>query len=101
MCGYLLQQPTQPECTQVCFYYFPPSMRALKFDLADPEYCKKLAQVAPKIKERFTVEGNLLCGYQPLKELPNFFRMVVIADTVEHADMDHVLDTIEKWGKDL
>lgn len=91
----------EPECTNVCFYYVPESMRSLKFDLDDKDFCARIAKVAPKIKERMTVEGRLLCGYQPVGELPNFFRMIVISDDVTRDDMLHVIDTIEKHGRDL
>ena len=73
----------------------------MKFDLSDEAFCKRLAGIAPKVKERMTLEGSMLVGYQPIGKLPNFFRMVVINDKTTYEDMQHVVDTIEKLGEDL
>jgi len=91
----------EPECTNVCFWFIPKSMRQMKFDLSDEAFCKRLAGIAPKVKERMTLEGSMLVGYQPIGKLPNFFRMVVINDKTTYEDMQHVVDTIEKLGEDL
>ena len=91
----------QPECTNVCFWFVPEKMRATKFDLGDRDFCATLSKVAPKIKEKMTVEGSMLVGFQPLKKLPNFFRMVVINDRVGRKDMERVVEIIERLGNDL
>lgn len=95
---HLLQEP---ECTNVCFYFVPKRMRSMKFDLSDPEFCQQISKVAPKIKERMVLEGTMMVGYQPLKKLPNFFRMITINDLVGHSDMKDIVDTIERLGMDL
>jgi len=95
---HLLQEP---ECTNVCFWFVPEKMRAAKFDLGDRDFCATLSKVAPKIKEKMTVEGSMLVGFQPLKNLPNFFRMVVINDRVGRKDMERVVEIIERLGNDL
>ena len=86
-------------CTNVCFRYVPKKMLGLE---RDDEFWQKLSKVAPKIKEKLTVDGTLMVGYQPLphKNLTNFFRMIVHA--IPHqskSSMDHVLDEIQRCGE--
>ncbi len=60
--------------------------------------------MAPLIKEAMIKQGTLMVGYQPLKHkgLGNFFRMVVhCLPESNDAEMDFVLDEIERIGKDL
>ena len=45
--------------------------------------------------------GNLMVGYQPLDEKPNFFRMVISNRATTREDLDFMLDEIEHLGKDL
>lgn len=88
----------EPECTNVCFYYIPPSMRGQE---ETPEWWEKLSKVAPAIKKRMTEQGTMLCGYQPDGAFVNFFRMVVVNHDVEEKDMDFVCEEIQRLGKDL
>jgi len=88
----------KPECTNVCFWYIPPSLQGQE---ETQEWWAKLAKVAPKIKARMTQQGTLLCGYQPDGDLVNFFRMVVVNNQVDESDMDFVAHEIERLGKDL
>lgn len=90
-----------PQCTNVCFWYIPPSLRQ---EEESPEWWNKLAKVAPRLKERLVRDGSFMVGYQPLpdKGLVNFFRMVTKCNpkpTPEH--MDHLLDEMERLGADL
>ncbi|XP_071541227.1 cysteine sulfinic acid decarboxylase-like isoform X2 [Panulirus ornatus] len=97
--GFRLLQ--EPQCTNVCFWYIPPSMRGRP---ETPEWWVKLAKVAPALKARMVRQGTLMIGYQPIasKNLVNFFRMVTTCTpTPTHADMDFVLDEIERLGADL
>ncbi|XP_050509319.1 cysteine sulfinic acid decarboxylase [Diabrotica virgifera virgifera] len=88
-----------PECTNVCFWYVPPSLRTL--DKTDPSYKEKLHKVAPKIKERMMKEGSMMITYQAQKEHPNFFRIVFQSSGLEKADMCYFIEQIEKMGGDL
>ncbi|XP_046659625.1 cysteine sulfinic acid decarboxylase isoform X2 [Homalodisca vitripennis] len=88
----------KPECTNVSFWYIPPSLRGQ--DTA-PDYHQRLHKVAPKIKERMIKEGTMMITYQPLHDLPNFFRMVMQNSGLEHADMDFVIREIERLGATL
>ena len=56
-------------------------------------------QVAPKIKAHLMDKGNALVGYQPLDDIPNFFRMILsnMASTTD--DIDQLLDEIAEFGE--
>ena len=47
------------------------------------------------------LKGSMMIGYQPLRNYPNFFRMVVTAPAATEADMNFVLDEIERLGTDI
>lgn len=88
-----------PECTNVCFWYVPPSLQAL--DRKSNEFSEKIHKVAPSIKERMMKEGSMMMTYQPLRDLPNFFRLVLQNSTLNQNDMQHILDEIVRLGSDL
>lgn len=88
----------QPQCTNVTFWYIPPSLRGKE---NEPSYNQKLHKVAPLIKERMTREGTMLMTYQPLKELPNFFRLVLQNSSLTFDDMDYVIAEFERLGRNL
>ncbi|XP_062520283.1 glutamate decarboxylase 1-like [Corticium candelabrum] len=89
---------SQPLFVNVCFWYYPVSMRHLP---DGPEKTEKLHRVGPEVKKRMTEKGSLLLGYQPVKDKCNSFRMIVHSSAVGHADMDYVLDEIERLAADL
>ncbi|KAF4519829.1 hypothetical protein B566_EDAN006843 [Ephemera danica] len=89
----------EPECTNVCFWYLPPSLRDC--DPTQKGYNERLHKVAPKIKERMMKEGSMMVTYQPLRQLPNFFRLVVQSSGVTRQDMDFFLQEIVRLGSDL
>ncbi|XP_046489258.2 cysteine sulfinic acid decarboxylase isoform X2 [Neodiprion pinetum] len=98
--GFRLVIP-EAECSSVCFWYIPPSMRGLE---ETDEWREKLYKVAPKIKERMVMDGSLMLGYTPLshKGLGNFFRMVVTCSPeAKESSMNFVIQQIEKFGQDL
>ena len=70
----------------------------------DDDWWKELSTIPPKVKEAMIRSGSLMIGYQPLphKGLGNFFRMVV--HCVPHpssADMEFIIEEIDRIGKDL
>lgn len=65
-----------------------------------PPWCA-CVQVAPKIKERMMKEGTMMITYQPLNDLPNFFRLVLQNSSLTLADMDYFVNEIERLGSDL
>jgi glutamate/tyrosine decarboxylase-like PLP-dependent enzyme len=97
--------------SNVCFWYIPPSARALEQPWqgsgAMSEEWKKLVHVAAAtIKERMQKKGSMMIGFQsiPLHDDPNpanFFRMVVMSSIATNADMDFLLSEIEALGADL
>jgi len=63
--------------------------------------CVILEQVAPRIKERMMKDGSMMVTYQPLRNQPNFFRLVLQNSGVERADMDYFVQEFERLGSDL
>ena len=60
-----------------------------------------LPQIAPKIKAMMMERGSTMVGYQPLGKIPNFFRMVISNPAVETADVDFLMDEIERLGEEI
>lgn len=46
-------------------------------------------------------EGSMMVTYQPLRNLPNFFRLVVQSSGVTHGDVDFFINEIARLGADL
>jgi len=89
------------QCTNVGFWYIPPSMRGQE---ETAEWWSKLETVAPAIKEKMIKEGTLMIGYQPLpyKNLKNFFRMVIHGvPRPNKENMEFVVNEIERIGKNM
>jgi hypothetical protein len=55
-------------------------------------------KVAPKIKEKMILDGSMMIGYQPLDQMPNFFRIVFANAATQFSDLDYVIDQIEHYG---
>ncbi|KAJ6645878.1 Acidic amino acid decarboxylase GADL1 [Pseudolycoriella hygida] len=87
-----------PECTNISFWYIPPSLQNVP---RDDEFRLKIHRVAPKIKERMMKEGTMMMTYQPLGDKPNFFRLVLQNSALNKDDMLHIIDEIERLGCDL
>ncbi len=87
-----------PECTNICFWYIPPSLRNHE---RNAEFISKLHKVAPKIKERMMKEGSMMITYQPIGDKPNFFRLVLQNSALTKDDMMHFITEIERLGEDL
>nr|XP_023018948.1 cysteine sulfinic acid decarboxylase-like [Leptinotarsa decemlineata]WCN84857.1 aspartate 1-decarboxylase [Leptinotarsa decemlineata] len=90
---------SEPECTNICFWYVPPSLRTA--DKSDSGYKQKLHSVAPKMKERMMKEGSMMVTYQAQKDYPNFFRIVFQNSGLEKSDMIHLIEEFERLGRDL
>ncbi|XP_025786236.1 cysteine sulfinic acid decarboxylase [Puma concolor] len=88
----------EPEFVNVCFWFVPPSLRGKQ---ENPDYSERLAKVAPVLKERMVKEGSMMIGYQPHGTRGNFFRMVVANPALTRADMDFLLNELERLGQDL
>ncbi|XP_057377339.1 cysteine sulfinic acid decarboxylase-like [Daphnia carinata] len=88
----------EPSFVNVCFWYIPPSLRNSQHD---EDYHEKLHRIAPKIKERMIKKGSMMITYQPLRNLPNFFRLVLQSSGVNTKDMEFFAEEIERLGCDL
>ena len=45
--------------------------------------------------------GNLMVGYQPLDDKPNFFRMIISNAASTKEDIDFMLEEIVRIGREL
>ncbi|KAI6235473.1 Glutamate decarboxylase 1 [Aphelenchoides besseyi] len=87
----------KPAFLNICFWYVPPSLRHL-----DPkEKNARLEKIAPKIKARMMERGTTMVGYQPDKQRPNFFRMIISNQAITEEDLDFLVDEIVEIGHDL
>ena len=57
-------------------------------------------QVAPKIKAKMMEKGTMMVGYQPLGDLPNFFRIVLTNPCLSTGDIDFFLDETARLGEE-
>ncbi|KAJ3595504.1 hypothetical protein NHX12_004807 [Muraenolepis orangiensis] len=89
---------SEPEHSNVCFWYIPPSLRQLP---PGPERDRRLHKVAPQIKAKMMEEGTTMIGYQPLGLNVNFFRCVFSNPATEHEDVDFLLEEIAQLGHSL
>uniref|UniRef100_A0A8C1DE54 Glutamate decarboxylase 1 n=1 Tax=Cyprinus carpio carpio TaxID=630221 RepID=A0A8C1DE54_CYPCA len=96
--GYEMVFQGEPQHTNVCFWYIPPSLRLLP---DGEEKRQRLHKVAPKIKAMMMECGTTMVGYQPQGDKVNFFRMVVSNPAVTRSDIDFLIDEIERLGQDL
>ncbi|VDK78223.1 unnamed protein product [Anisakis simplex] len=86
-----------PEYLNICFWYIPPSIRHM-----DPAEKKaRLEKIAPKIKAKMMERGTTMVGYQPDKQRPNFFRMIISNQAITRQDLDFLIQEIIEIGKDM
>ncbi|KAK5966322.1 hypothetical protein GCK32_006366 [Trichostrongylus colubriformis] len=86
-----------PEFLNVCFWYIPSNLRGL-----DPAEKKaRLEKIAPKIKARMMERGTTMVGYQPDKQRPNFFRMIISSQAITRDDLDFLIQEIVDIGESL
>nr|BDD85283.1 aspartate 1-decarboxylase 1 [Ischnura senegalensis] len=95
--GFKLVVP-EPQCTNICFWFIPQSLRG---EEGNPGFNEKLHKVAPRIKELMMRHGTMMITYQPQGNLPNFFRLVIQNSALTHNDMDFFIEEIERLGRDL
>jgi len=90
----------EPSYINVNFWYVPPSMRPFDIATATQEQRDRLHAVAPAIKAEMQRTGGALVGFQSLRGLPNFFRLVLPnAWSVTYEDVNHILRTFDAAGK--
>ncbi|XP_015918434.1 glutamate decarboxylase [Parasteatoda tepidariorum] len=88
----------EPECTNVSFWYIPKRLRGVPHT---PEKEKILGELTAKLKSKMMNAGTLMIGYQPLGDIPNFFRSIISSAAVQEADVDYALDELDRLGHDL
>ncbi|CAK9304753.1 unnamed protein product [Gordionus sp. m RMFG-2023] len=88
----------EPECTNVCFWYLPPSIRDMK---ESEEKYALLEKVAPIIKCKMMEDGTMMIGYQPLLDKVNFFRMIISNPAVVKEDLIFVVEEVERLGRNI
>uniref|UniRef100_A0AAY4AYB6 Glutamate decarboxylase 1 n=1 Tax=Denticeps clupeoides TaxID=299321 RepID=A0AAY4AYB6_9TELE len=95
--GYEMVFEGEPQHTNICFWYVPPSLRGLR-DVEERR--QRLHKVAPKIKAMMMESGTTMVGYQPQGDKVNFFRMVISNPAANRSDIDFLIDEIERLGQD-
>ena len=89
----------EPECTNVCFWYIPPSLA--KVTRRSPDLLNNLDKITAAIKGRMFDRGTLLVCYQPANGKPNFFRVIISNAAVQKEDINFMIKEIVDLGKDL
>lgn len=85
------------EGPNVCFWYIPPTLATNEWK--NEEWKAQLNQVAPKLKALMMEEGTIMVTYQPLRDLPNFFRIAISNPALTKTDLDFVLDKFEELAE--
>ncbi|KAK6028721.1 hypothetical protein OSTOST_05191 [Ostertagia ostertagi] len=92
-----LMWKSKPEFLNICFWYVPSNLRGL-----DPAEKKaRLEKIAPKIKARMMERGTTMVGYQPDKQRPNFFRMIISSQAITRDDLEFLIQEIIDIGESL
>ncbi|KRY79589.1 Glutamate decarboxylase 1 [Trichinella pseudospiralis] len=66
-----------------------------------PGYELIMENVAPKIKAKMMSSGSTMVGYQPDKDKPNFFRMIISNPATTYEDLDFFIEEIIRLGESL
>ena len=61
----------------------------------------ELGNVTAKLKGRMMSSGTIMISYQPLGMYPNFFRSIISNQAIGEADVDFMLDEMDRLGNDL
>ena len=85
----------------VCFWWVPPDLRPLQPSMMSPQVKARLHALAPRIKNLMQREGYAMLGYQPIDDLPNFFRLLVISPEVTEGDLRDTIEQIDGWGRQV
>ena len=87
-----------PEMVNVCFWYVPERLREVEHSR---ERMEDLGKVTAALKSRMMYAGNLMVGYQPLDDKPNFFRSIISNQACSEEDIDFMLEELDRLGIDL
>ncbi|XP_069120622.1 cysteine sulfinic acid decarboxylase-like [Argopecten irradians] len=89
---------TQPEFTNICFWYIPQSMRN---EEENDDWRLRLSKVVPAMKQQMVREGTMMVNYQPLGDHVNFFRLVLSNLDITREDMTTVINIIDRIGQNM
>merc|ERR1711957_13022 len=91
----------EPEWTNVSFYYIPDRFLGME---RNAEFYEEIGKICPKHKADIIMEGKLMSAYQIAdfggKHYPNFWRPAIHYGK-DMEDMEHVINTLHKHGKNL
>jgi len=97
---YLLND--EPECTNVCYWYVPERLRPRNFPQAyTRDWHIELGKITATLKGRMMAAGTIMISYQPLGEMPNFFRSIISNQAIQESDVDFILEETDRLGHDL
>ncbi|MBX2810943.1 MAG: hypothetical protein KTR25_04010 [Myxococcales bacterium] len=85
----------------VGFWWVPQELRPLRYDALTRGQYARLHALTPLIKDAMQREGSTMLGYQPLDELPNFFRLLIMNPEVTETDLAKTLNIIDHLGRQL
>ncbi|XP_054162481.1 glutamate decarboxylase-like [Oppia nitens] len=88
----------EPECVNISFWYIPTRLRNVPHDR---QRIQELGTITPQLKARMMNSGTLMIGYQPVGEIPNFFRNIISNSGVQTKDIDFLLSELDRLGHDL
>ncbi|CAM0140421.1 unnamed protein product [Umbelopsis sp. WA50703] len=81
---------------QICFWYIPPALVKL------PEADIDLSKITRTLHKKINESGEFMIDYAPLAGVPDFFRIVINAPTVDcDRDLVRLLDCIERHSHDI
>ncbi|KAJ9473564.1 Glutamate decarboxylase [Diplonema papillatum] len=90
---------SEPMYLNLCFWFIPPSCRALAND--DPVRKQKIDVAVQSIRRSLYEEGIVYINYQPQGDLPNFFRPIFNSASTTTKDIDILVERIEHFGNQL
>lgn len=88
------------EFTNVVFLWVPPEYRPFGLTAASDEQRNEIHRLAPAIKAKMMADGGAMVGYQPVSGV-NAFRILLMNPAVKPADIDAVLDLIDRCGNSV
>ncbi|CAG0880981.1 unnamed protein product [Cyprideis torosa] len=88
----------KPQCVNVCFWYVPKRLRGQP---KTREWMEELGKITPRMKGEMMYRGTLMISYQPLGDLPNFFRNIISNPGVQKEDVDFLVAELDRIGADM
>ena len=61
----------------------------------------QIFQITAELKRKMMMAGTLMVSYQPLGDIPNFFRSIISNQATREEDIDFMLEEMDRLGHDL